>query len=122
VEQDAAPPAEDAPSVPSLGRGEARDEAQSPRQRRRRRRRRRRRCAALRAHAVVAQPVVPPTATPITGTDTIVKLLAGRSFRFTVHDTGFEVCSTSARDPLQRIVYGDLVRGPHCKGPWRHGR
>lgn len=74
---------------------------------------------ALGAHAVFAQPVVPPTATPITGTDTIVKLLARRSFRFTVHDTGFEAYGTSTWDPLQRIVYGDIVWGPYYKGPWK---
>jgi len=52
-------------------------------------------------------------------TPLLVKLLAGRSFRFTVHDTGFEAYGTSTWDPLQRIVHGDVVWGPHYKGPGR---
>lgn len=63
-------------------------------------------------------PQLPATAVRLMG-DGILKQLANRSFRFTVHDTGFEAHGTSTWDPALGEVHGDVVWGPHYSGPWR---
>jgi len=73
---------------------------------------------ALGAQAGVAQPKLPGSAKLLKGA-AISQQLANRSFKFVVHDTGFEAYGTSTWDPKQRVVYGDVVWGPYFRGPWK---
>jgi hypothetical protein len=69
-------------------------------------------------HTALAQPKLPDTAKLLTG-PAIAKQLSNRSFRFVVHDTGFEAYGTSTWDPQQHVVYGDVVWGSLYRGPWK---
>ena len=70
------------------------------------------------ACAASAAPQLPENSQRLAGPE-IAQLLSNQSFKFVVHDTGFEAYGTSTWDPQQHVVYGDVVWGSFFRCPWR---